>query len=95
MALMRTEWGARAVEGAVMANKEWPKIGDERFRLIAEDGGFRIEHVIRCEGGMEHYYDEETKDYIDVPGHWVRVGYEGGVFKSRADARDHMLARRS
>jgi hypothetical protein len=71
------------------------KIGDERFQLRQEDPPFErplmIVRMVRCEGGVEHYWSESDLDYVTVPGHWEDVETIARRLKDRDAAREFMV----
>lgn len=68
-----------------------PELGDERHALDeAAPGGVWVDHLVFAEGGPSSFYDEQAKDFVTVPGAWIRVR-RFGPFLSRAEATTHMV----
>lgn len=67
-----------------------PKLGDERYTLDEQPGALWIDHKVFAEGGPSSFYDESAKDFVTVPGAWVRVR-RFGPFASRDAATAHMV----
>lgn len=73
------------------------RIGDERFLLRQEHPPFErplmIVRMVRCKGGVEHYWIESELDYVTVPGHWEDVETIARELPDRDAARTFMLER--